>query len=226
MGAADHLGIDLAEYDARIRTFIPHYETLLDAGASAVPRTARTIVDLGTGTGALAARCLARARRARLVGIDADPGMLGVAADRLSQSKGRRPQAEWITGNFLRTALPRADVVVGSFALHHVRTRAAKARLYRRIRSTLGRHGTFVSVDCFPSRDRAAARAQRNQWLAHLRHTYSPRESEGFLRAWAKEDVYVPLEAEITLLQRAGFAVDVVTRHDAFAVLRARSVQV
>jgi ubiquinone/menaquinone biosynthesis C-methylase UbiE len=221
VGAAAHLGIDLAEYDARIRTFIPHYEALLDAGASAVPRNARTIVDLGTGTGALAARCLARARRARLVGIDADPGMLAVAADRLASSARRPSHAQWITGNFLRTALPRADVVVGSFALHHVRTRAAKERLYRRIRSALGRRGTLVSVDCFPSRDRADARTQREQWLAHLQRTYSRRESEGYLRAWAKEDAYVPLELEAAMLQRAGFSVDVVWRRDAFAVLRA-----
>ena len=226
MGAAAHLGIDLAEYDQRIRTFIPHYEALLDAGASAVPRSARTIVDLGTGTGALAARCLARARRARLVGIDADAGMLAVAAKRLGSAARRPAQADWITGNFLRTALPRADVVVGSFALHHVRTRAAKARLYRRIRTALGRRGTLVSVDCFPSRDPSDARTQREQWLAHLRRTYSPRESEGFLNAWAKEDVYVPLESEIAMLERAGFSVDVVCRKDAFAVLRAQSVQV
>jgi tRNA (cmo5U34)-methyltransferase len=223
MGAAAHLGIDLADYDARIRTFIPHYEALLDAGASAVPRTARTIVDLGTGTGALAARCLARARRARLVGIDADPGMLAVAADRLASTSRRPSHAEWLTGNFLRTALPRADVVVGSFALHHVRTRAGKARLYRRIRVALGRRGTLVSVDCFPSRDRADARTQREQWLAHLERTYSRRESQGYLQAWAKEDVYVPLESEVAMLQRAGFSVDVVCRRDMFAVLRARS---
>src|SRR5262245_62975086 len=111
--------------------------------------------------------------------------MLAVAADRLASSAGRRSHAEWITGNFLRTPLPRADVVVGSFALHHVRTRAAKARLYRRIRSALGRRGMFVSVDCFPSRDRRDATAQRDQWLAHLRRSYSRRESEGYLDAWA-----------------------------------------
>src|SRR5215472_9693931 len=96
-GVAAHLGIDLAEYDARIRTFIPDYEEMLCIAAAVVPRRARTIVDLGIGTGALAARCLRRAPRARLVGIDEDPGMLATAARRI------RGNASFVSGNFLRT---------------------------------------------------------------------------------------------------------------------------
>ena len=33
MGVASHLGIQLTEYDRRIRTFIPDYEEMLDAAA-------------------------------------------------------------------------------------------------------------------------------------------------------------------------------------------------
>ena len=223
---ASHLGIDLNEYDARIRTFIPGYESLLAAGAAAVPRGARTIVDLGTGTGALAWRCLQRARGARLIGIDADPGMLAVAGRRLAATARPSAPATFVTGNFLRTPIPRCDTVVASFALHHVRTRGAKARLYARIRSALRRRGVLVSVDCHPSRDRLLARAQREAWLTHLRRAYSKREAQGFLDAWSKEDVYVPLESEVRMLERAGFAVTVVKRSESFAVLRALVEQV
>ena len=55
MSVAAHLGIRLSEYDRRIRTFIPRYEEILDAAAASVVPKARTIVDLGIGTGALAA---------------------------------------------------------------------------------------------------------------------------------------------------------------------------
>ena len=222
MGVAAHLGIDLADYDARIRTFIPGYAALLAAGADAVPRGARTIVDLGTGTGALAARCLRRAPRASLVGIDADPGMLSIAARRLASAARPSARTAFVAGNFLRLPIPPCDTIVASFALHHVRTRAAKARLYARLRSALGRRGVLVSVDCHPSADRAAARAERDAWLAHLRRTYSRREAEGLLDAWSKEDVYVPIESEIQMLERVGFQVQVVRRRESFAVLRAR----
>jgi ubiquinone/menaquinone biosynthesis C-methylase UbiE len=219
MSVATHLGIDIADYDARIRTFIPDYDAMLDAGANAVPRGVRTIVDLGVGTGAFAVRCLARAAHARVIGIDSDADILRVAAQRLET------HGSFVRGSFLRTALPTCNAVIASFALHHVRTRDAKARLYRRIRSTLAERGRFVSVDCHPSKDRAAARNEMKTWAAHLWRAYSRREADALLKAWSKEDVYVPLESEVELLRRARFDVKVVWRRGSFAVIVARRVR-
>jgi len=214
MGVAAHLGIDLVEYDARIRTFIPDYDLMLDVAARAIPHRARTIVDLGIGTGALAARCRAHASDAHVVGIDSDGEILRMAAERIPTA------ATFVRGSFLRTRLPPADAVVASFALHHVRTRAAKARLYQRIRSSLGASGVFISVDCHPSADPAAARNERQGWTTHLLRAYSRREANALLEAWSAEDVYVPLASEIRLIEGAGFKVTVLWRRGPFAVLR------
>jgi tRNA (cmo5U34)-methyltransferase len=213
MGVASHLGIKLSEYDARIRTFIPDYEEMLSVAASALPPRARTVVDLGIGTGALSARCVEAAPRAGVIGIDVDPEILALAARRL------RDRGTFVSGTFLRTPLPACDAVVASFALHHVRTRGAKAALYRRVRQALRRRGRFISVDAQPARDPAARRADRAAWLAHLQRAYTPKQAAALLAAWAHEDVYVPLEAEIDLMTRAGFAVDVLWRKGTFAVL-------
>jgi tRNA (cmo5U34)-methyltransferase len=213
VGVASHLGIRLDEYDARIRTFIPDYEEMLDVAAGAVHPAARTIVDLGTGTGALAARCLGRAPRARLVGIDADGDILAVAARRLG------PRARLIAASFLRAALPPCDTIVASFALHHVRTTRAKAALYRRAYAALRRGGRSVTVDCQPAIDRRLAREQFAAWNAHLRRSYSRRDAARLLAAWAREDCYVPLDVETALLKDAGFKVEVTWRKGAFAVV-------
>jgi len=215
MSVAAHLGINLAEYDARIRTFIPDYEEMLDAAAALVRPGARRVVDLGTGTGALAARCLVRAPRARLVGIDVDPAMARVAARRLGT------RASFVTGDFARVPVPRCDTLVSSFALHHVRTRAAKARVYARLRRALSRGGQLIVVDCQPASDPAIAAQQVDAWRRHLRRRYPRAKADGFLRAWSREDVYVPLEAELTLMRRARLKPEVVWRKGAFAVVRA-----
>ena len=215
MSVAQHLGIDLADYDARIRTFIPDYEEMLDVAAAAIPAGARTIVDLGVGTGALAARCLAAAPRARVFGIDLDPDILAMASRRL----GRR--ATFAAGSFLRTELPRCDAAVSSFALHHVRTRAAKGALYQRLHAALRPGGLLLSVDCQPATDPALRRAQLDAWVAHLRRAYSPTRAARLLEAWSGEDVYVPLDAELELLRRNAFRVEILWRRGAFAVLRA-----
>jgi tRNA (cmo5U34)-methyltransferase len=214
MGVASHLGIKLTEYDSRIRTFIPHYEEMLDVAAAAIPARTRTIVDLGIGTGALSSRCLAVAPEARTAGIDVDPDILALASRRLGD------RASFITGSFLRAPLPACDAVVASFSLHHVRTRAAKAALYRRIFAALRPAGIFISVDANPAIATAVRRAQFDEWLAHLRRAYTAARARAIFDAWSHEDVYVPLDAEIGLLRSAGFRVELLWRRGAFAVLR------
>lgn len=214
MGVASHLGIRLTEYDQRIRTFIPDYEEMLAVAADAVPRRTRSMVDLGTGTGALARRCLEHAPRARVLGIDADAEILKLAARRLG---GR---ARLLCGSFTRAPLPACDAVVASFALHHIRARKAKAHLYRRIRAALRPGGVFISVDCNPAADPGLEREQREAWKRHLLASYTRKEAADLLASWAHEDTYVPLETELRLLTQSGLKAEVLWRKQAFAVLR------
>src|SRR5690242_2318126 len=179
MSVATHLGIDLAEYDARIRTFIPHYEEMLDIAASAIDPKSQVIVDLGIGTGALSARCLRTALKARIIGIDADAEILKAAAQRLPSS------ATFICSSFLRAEVPECDAVVGSFALHHVRTRRSKATLYARIAKALKPGGRVVTVDCQPASNVTVARRQREAWKNHLMQSYSEEEAGNYLEAWS-----------------------------------------
>jgi len=217
MSVAAHLGIDLREYDARIRTFIPAYDAMLDALAAAlastVPGRTPTVVDLGIGTGSVAARCLEARPRARVIGIDEDDGMLAAARTRLGT------RVTLVPASFERVDLPRGDAFVASLALHHLPTRARRLRLLRRCHRALRTGGVLISADCHPASSPRLQAADRSEWLRHLEQTYTPREARAYLRAWAKEDFYVPLVEEIDLLARAGFAVDIAARRHAFAVI-------
>lgn len=216
MGAASHLGIDLREYDSRIRTFIPRYDEMLGAAAASLEALVRrrpVVVDLGIGSGALAARSLAVKPRARIIGLDSDDEMLRLAERRLGRRVTTRHQ------NFLTAALPRCDAITASLALHHVTTRAAKGRLYARCFGALARGGLFVNVDCCLASSPRMRALDRAAWLAHLRRRYRGDRGAACLRAWAKEDVYFRLEDEIDLCREAGFSVDVPWRHGSFAVV-------
>jgi tRNA (cmo5U34)-methyltransferase len=227
---ASHLGIRLREYDARIRTFVPAYEEMLEAAAGAVADTAvrrPRVLDLGTGTGALASRVLRAVPDAYIVGIDSDPGMLAVAARRL----GARLTP--VAGNFERpgragvwpapaAGLARVgpfDAITASLALHHVRTRRRKAALYRRCFAALRPGGVLVNADNALSASPGLRRQDRAWWRGHLQRTYGRARAERFLRAWAHEDVYFALDEEIAMLRGAGFAVDVPWRRRSFAVV-------
>ena len=58
-----HLRLEIDAYDAAIRTFIPGYEEALTRAANEIAGVRPTLVlDLGTGTGALAEALLAHDR--------------------------------------------------------------------------------------------------------------------------------------------------------------------
>lgn len=225
MSVGAHLNIRVDEYDARIRTFIPGYEQMLDAGAAALRALGTpgpVIVDLGSGTGAFAARCLAARSDAQLVAIDEDAVILDMARARLARAGAA---ASFVQGSFLDVALPRCDAIVASLALHHVRTAARKGQLYDDCRQALAREGMLVHVDCCVSADARLAALERDVWRAHMRLTYSDEETDGYFAAWAMEDVYLPLAQELALLRGAGFEPDVVWRVAPFAVIAARKVR-
>lgn len=223
MSVATHLGIRLDEYDARIRTFIPGYEQMIDAAAHALralPVRQPTILDLGIGTGALAARCLDVHPDATLVGIDADPAILDAARRRLD---GRAAMASFLQSDYLDITIPDADAIVASLALHHVRTAERKRQLYRDCRRALPAGGQLITADCFPASDAALAALDRGAWRAYLRRTYSDAEADAFFAAWAAEDVYMPLQDELAMLREAQFEPDVIWRMESFGVIAARA---
>jgi tRNA (cmo5U34)-methyltransferase len=216
--AAAHLGIDLAEYNTRIRTFIPGYDNLHDIVAAVlralIARRAPVIVDLGIGSGALAARCLDACPSARVIGVDEDELMLRAARERLGDRLARA-----IHGSFESVALPRADAFVACLALHHIPTPARRLRLFRRLHRALRPGGVLISADCYPASNPRLDAADRASWLSFLEESYTPAIARRYLRTWAREDHYAPLTDEIDTLRRAGFRVEIPARRQAFAVI-------
>jgi len=114
-----HLDVDAEGYDVQIRRFIPHYDEMIATGvellAALAPADGR-VLDLGGGTGALAAAVLDGLPGVRMTVLDVDADMLGEARRRLARFANRVSFQE---GSFLEP-LPAADAVVASLALHHV----------------------------------------------------------------------------------------------------------
>lgn len=219
MSVASHLGIRTDEYDRQILTFIPYYDEILTAAAEglvALERPVRTIVDLGTGTGALAARCLERRPRARVVGIDGDPAMLAMAVRRLGRALTP------VVGNFETAPFPACDVVTASFSLHHVASPAVKLRIFKRAFAALRPGGVLIDADSTLAADSTRRGHDLAVWRAHLATTHGVAGARKFLRAWADEDTYFPLEVETALLRKAGFTTDVVWRRSPFSVIVAK----
>ena len=218
MSVAEHLGIRTSEYDRQILTFIPHYADILEAAASALDaldRPARTLLDLGTGTGALAGRCVKRLKGARVIGIDSDPKMLAMAAKRLGRALTP------VVGAFESTLFPACDVVSASFSLHHIPSPETKRDVFARAFAALRPGGMLVDADCMQNGDARLQARDHEEWRRHLSVMHGRAGARKFLQAWAGEDTYFTLEQESALLRESGFAVDVAWRRGGFAVLAA-----
>ncbi len=129
-------------YLTMMREAVPGYDRLEDETLTATGVGAKSVLELGTGTGETARRVLNRHPDAQLIGIDASPGMVKVAraslpADRVKLVVGR-----------LEDPLPEGsfDLVVSALAVHHLEG-TGKADLFRRIASRLDPAGRFVLAD-------------------------------------------------------------------------------
>jgi tRNA (cmo5U34)-methyltransferase len=200
-----HLDVDANGYDVQIRRFIPYYDDMIATGVELLGALAPAdghVLDLGGGTGALASAVLEALPGVRVTVLDVDAEMLGEARRRLRRFGDRVAFRE---GSFLGP-LPGADAVVASLALHHVHDLPTKTALYRAIHNTLSPGGVLLNLDAAVTEDARLGRLVFDRLAARMGdHGITDAEARGHLAAWADEDRYFPLEAELSALREAGF---------------------
>ena len=190
MGAASHLGIDLREYDARIRTFIPGYEQLLEvADALVAARAPPPPADRRSrhrhrraGRPCLEARARRRASSAstRTRGCWLPPG--SVCGAEFSGDPGQLRNA-----SICRTATPSPRAWRCTTSRRRPGGCGCSAASTGRLRPG----GVLVIADCYLGvaiprlRGRRSRRVDRAPRAPLLRRT----QAAGYLRAWAKEDI-------------------------------------
>lgn len=128
---------------------VPSYPDLQDETAKATAdASARTILELGIGTGETAKRVLAAHPDARLTAIDSSPEMV-------ERARAVVPQADLRVAR-LEDPLPDGpfDVIVSALAVHHL-DGPGKEDLFRRVAAALEPGGVFVLADVVVPEDEA-----------------------------------------------------------------------
>ncbi len=217
-----HLRVEIDEYDTSIRRFIPGYEGMIEAAADAVVAIApKHVLDLGAGTGALAAAVLKRAPRAVVELVDLDPEMLEGARGRL------RPfgdQARFVVASFDHP-FGRCDAIMASLSLHHIPTLSAKRDLFGRAFRALRPGGALVNADVTVPDAAPHREVAFRTWADHqVACGFSEEEVRQHFDEWAEEDTYFPLEVELEALAAEGFEARTVWRNGVSTVLVGRRV--
>jgi tRNA (cmo5U34)-methyltransferase len=208
------------EYDALRRRLVPPFDGFYGAAIEALglaARPLRRVLDLGAGTGLLAAMVAHAHPDAELVLLDGATGMLEQARERLGDD------ASYVTAD-LRDRLPAGpwDAVVSALAIHHLDD-PGKRDLFARVHGALAPGGVFVNAEqvlgATPALD---AVYERRHHDAALRLGTTAQEWAATLERMA-HDRCARVEDQLAWLRDAGFAdVDAPWRDGRFAVLAAR----
>jgi len=204
------------------RRLLPCFDAFYGSAVRALelarPGPLGAVLDLGTGTGALAAMVADAYPEAQLTLLDGAPAMIEKAAAKL----GARAAAALVQD--FGDPLPAGpfDAIVSSLAIHHLDD-AGKGSLYSRAHASLRPGGTFVNAEQvlgetpmldallwrWHEREARALGATDEEWAAALKRM--------------THDRCAPVSTNLELLRAAGF--DDVSVHFAdgrFAVLAGR----
>ena len=198
-----HLRLEIADYDEKICRWIPGYETMIRTAAEAVAEISpELVVDIGSGTGALAEAILEHDSVGAVQLLDIDPEMLERGAGRVERFGDRaRPTLRSYDDPF-----EQCDAFSASLSLHHIPTLEAKGGLFRRAFAALRPGGVLVNGDVNMPADADEAHSLYSFWARHQVANGIPEEEAwAHFDAWAGEDTYLPLEDELGALRAAGF---------------------
>jgi tRNA (cmo5U34)-methyltransferase len=223
-----HLRLEIDEYDAAIRRFIPGYDTMIATAAEAVSRVsaaatvaghAARVVDLGAGTGALTEAILERDPVETVELLDIDSEMMGRARTRLSRFGAR---ARFTVRSYDEPFRPRS-AFAASLSLHHIPTIAEKALLFGRVFDALAEGGVFVNADVTMPTEPSTRRSMYRLWADHMvSRGISEVQAWEHFTAWAEEDTYLSLEDELGALHSVGFDAERVWHDGPIGVVVAR----
>lgn len=215
-----HLRLEIDEYDATIRRWIPGYETMLAVAADAVAAVRPAlVVDLGAGTGGLSEVLLARPEVRTVELLDVDPDMMAQAKARLARFADR---VRFSLHSYDDPFEP-CDAFAASLSLHHIPTLERKSDLFRRAFGALRSGGVFVNADATMPADAEGRERQFRFWADHQVAQGIPEEQAWkHFEEWSEEDTYMPLEVELEALRRAGFEAEQVWAAGPIGVVVAR----
>jgi tRNA (cmo5U34)-methyltransferase len=203
-------------YDRDRSRLIPGCDRFYSRAIELIPANAKSIVDLGAGSGLLTILLRQHCPAAHIHLIDFSAPMLALAKQRL----GDDPNLTFEQADYTSAPLPQQQcAIVSSLSIHHLDD-VDKRIFYSRCHDALKPNGVFVNADHIAGPTPELETLYQQRWLAEIRALGASEQqiSESLYRN--REDRRSPIEAQLQWLREAGFAdADCWFKESSFAVL-------
>ena len=215
-----HFEAEAQEFDRIILRLIPHYTTMVRLLVEAIPfekSAPLRVVDLGCGTGTVAAKVLESFPNAHITCVDLAENMIAISQAKLK----RYPRVDYVVADFCSFSFDaRSDAVISSLALHHLATNEDKRNFYWRIYESLNTGGVFYNADVVLASNDFLQDLYMSEWRRFMSGSISTDEIEGtWIAKYYQEDHPAKLMDQVSWMEEIGFTdVDVLWKYYNFAV--------
>jgi tRNA (cmo5U34)-methyltransferase len=193
------------EYTALRRRLVPDFDEFYGTAVAALQcglGPLERVLDLGAGTGLMAAAVASRYPEARFELLDGSEAMLVEAQAVL----GERVSAMHVQDMALGLPEGPFDAVVSALAIHHLED-ADKRLLFRRIHELLRPSGVFVNAEQVVGPSESVTSFYHVRWIAECRAAGATQAEIDDALTRRQHDRCADLESQLQWLQEAGFAV-------------------
>ncbi|MDH5523966.1 MAG: class I SAM-dependent methyltransferase [Desulfobulbaceae bacterium] len=196
-----------ADYDAARRRLIPCFDDFYGSALAVIPfaKAARIkVLDLGAGTGLLAAMVAAAYPEAELTLVDISEKMLAEAAKRFAALA--RP-AKFMIANYANQLDFKEDfdLVISALSIHHL-AEQQKINLCGQVYKALAPGGFFVNADQVLGETARIEAIYRETWLRQVTKGGATEEELAAALARMTEDKMSTLALQLAGLKKSGFA--------------------
>jgi len=203
-------------YDRDRAKLIPGSDAFYRWAIDLIPSGAKTIVDLGAGSGLLTQLVRQRFPHATIHLIDFSAAMLDLARKRL----GDDPNLTYTQADYAIEPIPTSVcAVVSSLSIHHLDDEA-KRHVFRKAHEALKPRGIFVNADQVAAPTPELNDRYRALWLHQVRALGATEQQITDSLYRQQQDRCVDVRRQLTWMREAGFAdADCWYKEARFAVL-------
>ena len=189
-------------YDRDRLRLIPGCDAFYRWAIDLIPARAKTIVDLGAGSGLLTDLIRDRFPQAQIHLFDFSVPMLELARQRL----GDDPKLTFICADYVAEPLPQQVCsVVSSLSIHHLDD-AGKRDAFRKVHGSLKPNGVFINADQVAGPTLELEARYKALWLEQVRAAGATEQQIADSLYRQQEDRCVPVEVQLGWMRDAGFS--------------------